>query len=161
MLCRLLDPTVMMHHTSVSNCFNYVVTIAFFCYYRLICTECLCVYASIYKGRWLSNIHNCWPIIALPSLQSTMPIQTRAFRWGGYNTIQNKKTKAVHDPFKHINHLLRHLKGTVHSKITILSFIHTHDVLNLFYLLSFVDSKLWFLVNSVHQNCFWPTFFKI
>ncbi len=36
----ILDPTVMSQHTSVSNCFHYVITIAFFIITgRLICTE--------------------------------------------------------------------------------------------------------------------------
>ncbi|ROI15203.1 hypothetical protein DPX16_9002 [Anabarilius grahami] len=41
----ILDPTVMSHHTSVSNCFYYVIIIALSVIKdRLICTEYLCVF---------------------------------------------------------------------------------------------------------------------
>ncbi len=41
----ILDPTVMSQHTSVSNCFHYVITIALFVITDcLICTENLSVF---------------------------------------------------------------------------------------------------------------------
>ncbi len=41
----ILDPTVMSHHTSVNNCFYFVITIALSVITDcLICTEFLCIF---------------------------------------------------------------------------------------------------------------------
>ncbi len=41
----MLDPTVMSHHTSVNNCFYFVITIALSVITDcLICTEFLCIF---------------------------------------------------------------------------------------------------------------------
>ncbi len=95
---NILDPTVMLHHTSVRNCFHYVVPIALSVITdRLICTEYLCVFnlnhCSVHlwrmwavKQKVLAN-HSRGRL--LPSLQSTTPIQTKRSDEGGQNRTEN------------------------------------------------------------------------
>ncbi len=54
----ILDPTVMSHYTSVSNCFYYVVTIALSVITDcLICMECFCIFNLNHSSIHLLGMH--------------------------------------------------------------------------------------------------------
>ncbi len=60
----ILDPTVMPHHTSVSNCFYYVITIDLsFITDRLKCTEYVCIF------DWNHSSVHLWRIKAVKHTQ--------------------------------------------------------------------------------------------